>query len=112
MRRSYSGVHQQPPRANILERAVQPAVGAKPPLAAIFLGLCPNEMVVKSRERPFAVRPCQPNRRGRALGTIGASRADLVRSDGAVAPGQLHYDPPLHPDPLVGSYPPDHTPQV
>jgi hypothetical protein len=112
MRRSCSGVHQQPPRANILERAVQPAVGAKPPLAAIFLGLCPNEIVVQSRERPFAVRQRQPNRRGRALGTIGASRADLVRSDGAVAPGQLHYDPPLHPDPLVGRYPPDHTPRV
>ena len=69
-------------------------------------------MVVQSRERPFAVRQRQPNRRGGALSGVGASRAHLVRPDGSVAPGQLHYDPPLHPDPLVGRYPPDHTPHV
>ena len=82
-------------------------MGAKPSLAAIFLRLCPDEMVLQSRERPFAVRQRQPDRRGRTLDGVGAARADFVRTDRAIAPGQFHHDPPLHPVPPVGRYAPD-----
>jgi hypothetical protein len=91
---------QQSPCADVLERPLRPAMGAKPPLTAIFLCLCADELVLQSRERPFAVRQRQPNRPGRALGgAAAAARADFALSDRAVAPGQFNHDPPLHPVP-------------
>ena len=86
---------------------------AAPPLAAIFLGLRPNKVVLQSRQCPFSVRERQADRPRRAFNCVAAARADLVRPDDAVAPGQLHHDPPLHPAPPVGRYQPDpYHPQV
>ena len=43
-------------RADILERPLRPAMRAEPPLAAIFLRLCLDQMALQSRERTFSVR--------------------------------------------------------
>jgi hypothetical protein len=87
---------QQPPRPNILERPLRPAMRADPPLAAIFLRLCLHKMVLQSRERPFAVRQRQPDRLSRAFGGVASARVDLVRMGDPIAPDQLHHHPPLH----------------
>jgi hypothetical protein len=60
-------------------------------------------MILQSRERPFSVRQRQPDRCSRAFGRVAAARADFVGSDGAIAPGQLHPDAPLHPIPAIAS---------
>jgi hypothetical protein len=100
---------QQPPRADILEWTLRPAMRAAPPRVAIFVGLRPNKVVLQSRQCPFSVRERQAKRRSRAFICVAAARADLLRPNDTVAPGQLHHDPPLHPAPPVVRHPPDHT---
>jgi hypothetical protein len=50
---------------------------ATPPLAAIFLGLRSNKVVLQSRQCPFSIRERQAERRRRAFIGVAAARADL-----------------------------------
>jgi hypothetical protein len=45
---------QQAPSADVFEQPLGPAMGAEPPLAAVFLRMCLNEMAPRSSERPSA----------------------------------------------------------
>jgi CO/xanthine dehydrogenase Mo-binding subunit len=69
------------------------------------LRLAPAIEGVCTRSHPFSVRQRQPDRCSRAFGRVAAARAHFVGSDGAIAPGQLHHDAPLHPIPHDRPFP-------
>jgi hypothetical protein len=77
---------------------------AHPPLAAIFLGLGPNKVVLQRRQDPLTLRQRQPDRCSRVLACVAAAAADLMRTDGAVTPYQLYHDAPFHPIPPTGHF--------
>ena len=99
--------------SGLARSASTPSSNSSSPLAAIFLGLRPNKVILQSRQCSFSVREHQADRPRRAFACVAAARADLLQPDDTVAPGQLHHDPPLHPaSPVSRSQPDRYHPQV
>src|ERR1700722_11040900 len=67
-----------------------------PPAATMILRLFLNEMVPRSSGHELSRRKPQPDGSGRIL-VDGRAAANLVNADGALRPGHLQHDPPLHP---------------